>query len=38
MKWHEKVRIVLYAWWFDVKRIPGKVKRWVTGKKVVIRE
>lgn len=38
MEWHEKIRVVLYAWWFDIKLIPGKIKRRITGKKVVIRK
>lgn len=36
MKWHEKVRIVLYIWWFDLKSLPGKIKRRVWNKHILL--
>ncbi|MGM0408844.1 MAG: hypothetical protein ACQERU_12740 [Bacteroidota bacterium] len=36
MKWHEKVRIVLYIWWLDVKSLPGKIKRRIWNKHILL--
>ncbi|OGG89703.1 hypothetical protein A3H55_03685 [Candidatus Kuenenbacteria bacterium RIFCSPLOWO2_02_FULL_42_16] len=37
MKWQEKVRIVLYVWWLDIKSIPGKIKRRIWNKHILLR-
>ena len=37
MKWHEKIRIVLYVWWLDVKSLPGKIKRRIWNKHILLR-
>ncbi|OQA38740.1 MAG: hypothetical protein BWY51_00782 [Parcubacteria group bacterium ADurb.Bin316] len=36
MKWHKKVRIVLYVWWLDVKSLPGKIKRRIWNKHILL--
>lgn len=36
MKWHEKVRIVLYVWRLDVKSLPDKIKRRIWNKHILL--
>jgi hypothetical protein len=36
MKWHKKVRIVLYVWWLNVKSLPGKIKRRIWNKHILL--
>ena len=36
MKWQEKARIVLYVWWLDTKSLPGKIKRRIWNKHILL--
>lgn len=36
MKWYEKVRIVLYVWWLDMKSLPDKIKRRIWNKHILL--
>jgi hypothetical protein len=36
MKWHKKVRILFYIWWLDLKSLPGKIKRNIWNKHILL--
>lgn len=36
MRRYQKVRIVLYVWWLDVKSLPGKIKRRIWNKHILL--
>ncbi|HUT96166.1 MAG TPA: hypothetical protein VMW82_01190 [Candidatus Paceibacterota bacterium] len=37
MEWHKKVLFALSIWWRDIKSFPGKIKRRVWNKRILLR-
>lgn len=36
MKWHKEVLFVLSVWWINIKSLPGKIKRRIWNKHILL--